>query len=85
MNSKERIDERFTLLTKCHLDIDGRRSDGVAENISTVGALIKVDRADYKYISIGDKGTVTILLLTPVEYVCTVIRKCDGEVGLQFH
>jgi len=85
MDSKERIDERFTLLTKCHLDIDGRRSDCLAENISTVGALIKVDEKDYKYISVGDKGTVTILLLTPVRYICTVIRKEHGEVGLQFH
>jgi hypothetical protein len=85
MDSKDRIDKRFTLLTKCHLDIDGRRSDGLAENVSTVGALIKVDDTDYKYISVGDKGTITILLLTPVEYVCTVIRKEHGEVGLQFH
>jgi len=85
MDSKDRIDERFTLLTKCHLDIDGRRSEGFAENISTVGALIKVNELVYKFISIGDKGTITILLLTPVEYVCTVVRKENGEIGLQFH
>jgi hypothetical protein len=83
--NKNRIDERVTLMTKCHLDIDGRRSEGLAENISTDGALIKVGETDSMYISVGDKGTVTILLSPPVKYACTVIRKVHGELGVQFH
>jgi hypothetical protein len=84
MYTKERIDERVTLLTKCHLEIDGRKSDCLVENISTVGALLQVDETDYKYISVGDKGTIAVLLLSPVHYICSVIRKEHGKIGLQF-
>jgi hypothetical protein len=85
MDSKDRVDERVTLFTKCRLEIDGRKSDCLVENISTVGALIRVDETDYKYISVGDRGTIAVLLLTPVHYVCSVIRKEHGQIGLQFH
>jgi hypothetical protein len=85
MDSKDRVDERVTLFTKCRLEIDGRKSDCLVENISTVGALIRVDATDYKYISVGDRGTIAVLLLTPVHYVCSVIRKEHGQIGLQFH
>lgn len=85
MSSKERIDERVTILTKCKMDIDGRKFDCLVENISTVGAMIHVDEADYAYFSVGDKGTINILLLSPVKYVFTIIRKEHGQIGLQFH
>lgn len=84
MPAKERIDERITILTKCKLEIDGRKSDCLVENISTVGAMIKLDKTDYKFISVGDTGMISILLLSPVHYLCRVIRKEKGQIGLQF-
>lgn len=81
---KDRIDERVTILTNCQLEIESRKYDCLVENISTVGALIGIDKSSQKYIQVGDKGSITVLLLIPVKYVCIVVRKFPGHIGLQF-
>jgi hypothetical protein len=84
MYDKERSDERVTILTKCILEIEGKKFDCLVENISTEGALIVVDKTSQRSISVGDKGIIKVLLLSPVNYVCSIVRKCREHVGLKF-
>lgn len=85
MNAKERVDERVTLLTKCKLEINGKKFDGLVDNISTLGALVELDRWSLMYIDIGDRGAIKLLLLSPVQYLCTVVRKYPKHIAIKFN
>jgi hypothetical protein len=84
MYDKERLDARVTILTKCILEIENKKFDCLVENISTEGALIKVDKTSQGFISVGDTGIIKVLLLSPVNFVCSIVRKYPEHVGLKF-
>jgi hypothetical protein len=84
MGRIDRVYERITIHTKCVLEIDGRKFDCLAENISTTGAMLKLSKIDTNYLSIADRGTIKIFLESPLTYLCTVVRKDHEFVGVQF-
>ena len=81
---KKRSDERLKFITKCRLDIDGVTYDGIVENISTAGAAIKVTSPGQDLLQVGQSGTLTVLLLSPVKYLCNVVRIDNSQIGVQF-
>ena len=84
MIDKVRSDERFTFISNCQLDMNGAKFNCLVDNISTVGALIECTSPDQKYIQVGKTGILNVLLLTPVKYVCKIVRIDSNQIGLQF-
>jgi hypothetical protein len=84
MYDKARSDERLTLKTGCQLDANGMIYDALIDNISTVGASIEIAELAQKDIKVGDTGTLHVLLLSPVQYLCKVVRIDANQIGLQF-
>ncbi len=84
MYDKQRSDERINIITKCSLDINGTKYYGILDNISTIGASIEINTSDKINIQIGDIGTLHVLLLSTVQYLCKVVRTDSNRVGLQF-
>jgi len=84
MYDKQRSDERFNIITKCSLNINDTMYDCIVVNISTVGASIEINASDQFNIHIGDIGTLYVLLLSTVQYLCKVVRTDSNRVGLQF-
>ena len=84
MYDKQRNDERVNVITKCSLDINGTKYYCILDNISTIGASIEIDASDKNNIQIGDVGTLHVLLLSTVQYLCKVVRADSNRVGLQF-
>lgn len=84
MFDKIRTDERINIITKCSLDIKGTKYDCILDNISTVGASIEINGSDQCCIHIGDVGTLHVLLLSVVQYLCKVVRTDSNGIGLQF-
>jgi hypothetical protein len=66
------------------LDINGSKYDGLVDNISTTGASVELAASGQIDIQVGDKGTLNVLLLSPVNYMCKVVRINSNKVGLQF-
>lgn len=82
---KVRIDDRQTFETKCSLDINGTKYHCQMDNLSTAGASVEMaDSDDYKHIKIGETGTLTVTLLTNVDYPCKVVRIKSTQISLQF-
>lgn len=84
MFDKTRNEERVNVVTRCTLDIKGTRFDCIVDNISTEGASVKFIGSDQNDIHIGDQGTLNVLLLSVVQYLCRVVRIDTDGVGLQF-
>ncbi|MFA7405393.1 MAG: PilZ domain-containing protein [Pelobacteraceae bacterium] len=84
MFDKTRNDERVNIVTKCSLDINGAKYDCIVDNISTIGASIEMNGLDQSTLHIGDVGTLHVLLISVVEYLCKVVRIDSKGVGLQF-
>jgi len=84
MFDKARNDERVNIITKCRLDIKGRRYDCILDNISTIGASVEINASDQDSIHIGDTGTLHVLLLSAVQYLFKVVRTDSNRIGLQF-
>jgi hypothetical protein len=84
MINKQRSDERVNFITKCRLDINGTIYDGLVDNISTTGASIEMTDSGQIDIHVGDMGTLKVLLLSPVKYLCKVVRINSNQIGLQF-
>jgi PilZ domain len=84
MNEKQRSDNRVALLTKCQLDINGRKYSCLVDNISTTGAAIEMTVLDHDDIQVGEMGTLNVLLLSPVRYRCRVVRIDSNQIGVQF-
>jgi len=84
MNGKQRSDNRVALLTKCQFDINGRKYNCLVDNISTTGAAIEMTVSDQDDIQVGEIGTLNVLLLSPVQYQCRVVRISSDQVGVQF-
>jgi hypothetical protein len=79
-----RSDDRQTFDTKCTLVINGTKYKCQMINFSTAGASIEMTDADYKRIRIGEMGTLTVTLLTNVDYHCKVVRRKSAQISLQF-
>lgn len=84
MNEKQRGDNRVALLTKCQLEINGRKYNCLVDNISTTGAAIEMIVLDHDDIQVGEMGTLNVLLLSPVRYQCRVVRIDSNQIGVQF-
>ena len=84
MYDKARSDERLTLKTECHLDMNGITYNALIDNISAVGASIEITALAQKDINVGDMGTLHVLLLSPVQYLCKIVRIDANQIGLQF-
>jgi len=81
---KKRIDSRLPFLTKCILDIEGAKYNCLVNNISNIGALIEMDSSPQNHIHVNGEGLLTVLLLSPVQFACKVVRIDSNQVGLQF-
>ena len=79
-----RIDDRQTFDTKCTLDINGTKYKCQMDNLSTAGASIEMTDSDCERIKIGEVGTLTVTLLTNVDYPCKVVRIKSTQISLQF-
>lgn len=84
MSEKQRSDNRVALLTKCQLDLNGRKYNCLVDNISTTGAAIEMTALDQDDIQVGEMGTLNVLLLSPVRYRCRVVRISANQIGVQF-
>ena len=81
---KHRSDERLELVTMGQLDIAGTKYGCIVDNISGVGAAVRIEPPDHHHLLVGDPVTLHVLLLAPVEYHCRVARIDSDRVGLQF-
>jgi hypothetical protein len=79
-----RNDDRQTFDTKCILDINGTTYQCRMDNFSTAGASIEMTDSDCERIKIGEMGTLTVTLLTNVDYPCKVVRVTSTQISLQF-
>jgi hypothetical protein len=84
MYKKERSEERIPFKTTCVLEIKDSKYTCLVDNISSVGALIEVDTSTQGIVQMGDVGTLNVLLLSPVKYLCKVIRIHANQIGLHF-
>jgi hypothetical protein len=84
MHYKKRSDERFTFISKGQMDINGTKYNCLVDNISTIGALVEVTASEQKHILVGEMGILNILLLSPVKFLCKVVRTNFNQIGLQF-
>lgn len=84
MHYIKRSDERFTFISNGQMDINGTKYKCLVDNISTIGAMIKVTDSEHKHIQIGEMCTLDFLLLSPVKYLCKVVRINLNQIGLQF-
>lgn len=84
MQYKKRSDERITFSSKGQMDINGTKYNCLVDNISTIGALIEVAASDKDHILVGETGILNILLLSPVKFICRVVRINLNQIGLQF-
>ena len=81
---KQRSDSRVELLTRCRLEIQGRKYDCLVDNISTTGASVEVPAKELNHIQVGDMGKLDVLLLSPVSYHCRVVRISSEQIGVHF-
>lgn len=84
MTNTYRNDQRISFTTSGLLDIRGSIYSCLVDNISTSGVLIEVNNLDQENIRLGDIGTLSILLLSPVNYQCRVVRIDSNQIGLHF-
>lgn len=84
MHAKKRSDERVKFTTKCQLDINGKKYNCLVDNISTTGASIELTASDLNHIQVGELGTLKVILLSPVKYLCRVVRVSSNQIGLHF-
>ena len=81
---EHRSDERLKFITKGQLDIDGTKYDCSVDDISTVGAAIKITSSNQRHFHVGELGTLNVLLLSPVKYLCRIVRIDTTQIGVQF-
>ena len=81
---KQRSDSRVELLTKCQLEINGKKYNCLVDNISTTGAAVEMAGTDQDSIQVGNTGTLDVLLLSPVTYHCWVVRISSDQIGVNF-
>jgi hypothetical protein len=79
-----RSDERIPFKTRCLLDIKGSTHSCLVDNISTKGALIEINTSDDPGIRMGDVGSLKVLLLSPVNYLCRIVRIDANQIGVSF-
>lgn len=84
VNDKRRSDERLEFPTKCRLDISGTEYDCIVDNISAVGAAIEVSCSNKHSLHVGEMGTLSVLLLSPVRFHCKVVRVSATQIGVEF-
>jgi hypothetical protein len=80
----DRGDARVEYIIKCELDIRGTIYKCLLDNLSTTGASVEMPPSDQHDIHLGEIGTLTVLLASPVKYLCTVVRIKSTQLGLQF-
>jgi hypothetical protein len=80
----DRGDARVEYITKCEFDIKGIVYKCLLDNLSTTGASVEMTSSYQDYIQVGETGMLTILLSSPVKYLCTVVRIKSTQLGLQF-
>jgi hypothetical protein len=81
---QQRSESRIELLTKCRLEINGKKYNCLVDNISTTGAAVEMAGTVQDCIQVGDTGTLDVLLLSPVTYHCRVVRTDSNLIGVQF-
>ncbi|MDR3581417.1 MAG: PilZ domain-containing protein [Oryzomonas sp.] len=81
---QQRSENRLELLTKCRLEINGKKYNCLVDNISTMGAAVEIADTVQDCIQVGNTGTLDVLLLSPVTYHCKVVRKDSTLIGVQF-
>jgi hypothetical protein len=81
---QQRGESRVELLTKCRLTIKGKKYNCLVDNISTMGAAVKMANKDQDCIRVGDMGSLVVLLLSPVTYQCSVVRMDSNLIGVKF-
>lgn len=78
---------RIVCAAKCILNFDGFDYQGVIENISLSGALIKLDNKIPNSVHFGDKCDMMLcsnLDSYPVKYTCKVIWLDSANIGVEF-
>lgn len=79
--------DRIVCEAKCILNFDGFDFQGVIENISLSGALIKLNDKITNSIQPGDTCDMIFCNnpdLYPVKYTCKVIRLDSAIIGIEF-
>lgn len=79
--------DRIVCEAKCILNFDGFDFQGVIENISLSGALIKLNDKITNSIQPGDTCDMIFRSnpdLYPVKYTCKVIRLDSAIIGIEF-
>ena len=81
---KKRKVERIPIMTVCKLVTGETELNCLVDNISETGASVKITDSDFGRIRLGDTVNLDVLLLAPVNYLCTIVRLELDHVGLQF-
>lgn len=81
---RRRSVERLDFTTKCRLSIGGNVYDCLVDNISTVGAAIEMPHSNIHLLHVGERGTLNVLLLSPVRFHCKVVRIGSSQIGVTF-
>lgn len=71
----------------CQLSYEGKQLQGMIENVSLTGALIKVDNTIPMVISPGVTCSLMLYGKLPddyTEYKCLAVRVDSNRIGLQF-
>ncbi len=68
----------------CKLIIGNAGLNCLVDNISETGASVKIPASIRGGIHLGDTVTLKVLLISPVNYLCRVVRIMSDHVGLQF-
>lgn len=84
MHNIKRSDERLKFVSNGQIDINGTKYNCLVDNISTIGALIEVTASEQKHILVGEMLILYMVLLSPVKFLCKVIRINIDQIGLQF-
>lgn len=81
---QKRNDHRVNYISKCFLNIQGESYSGLLENISTTGALIKMNDAVPQTIQCGNECVLSALLLIPVKCAGKILRIESTQIALLF-
>ena len=83
MNNKRQA-ERLTYISKCVLEQDGRKIEGLLEDISTSGALVSTCEDISGSLHVGDVFQLKVCLIGPVEYAGKICHLSPTKIGFQF-
>jgi len=84
IREQHRSESRVEFLTKCQLEINGKKYNCLLGNISTTGAAVQIVDTEHDCIQVGNTGRLDVLLLSPVSYHCRIVRIDSNQIAVQF-